>query len=174
MFQCKKVCRIVSLNYYRRFIPVFLWGMQHNIHFLQEVLQNRRSDLLEWCIIVLLSIENVISLYEIIRDSAAGSVWSASRRWSLLQHQFCIVLTYLFIMYLINYCCKFSTVVDSFSWCARVYGRLCACVNEFECLYVLVGVCSMMKWWYSHVYVILVERRWGRGRTSTRIRINVT
>ncbi|XAR65238.1 hypothetical protein NMG60_11009287 [Bertholletia excelsa] len=43
--------------------------VEHNIHFLQEVLQNRRSDLLEWCIIVLLSIENVISVYEIVRAS---------------------------------------------------------------------------------------------------------
>ncbi|KAE8023182.1 hypothetical protein FH972_008916 [Carpinus fangiana] len=43
--------------------------VEHNIHFLQEVLQNRKSDLLEWCIIGLLTIENVISLYEIVRDS---------------------------------------------------------------------------------------------------------
>lgn len=43
--------------------------VEHNIHFLQEVLQNRKSDLLEWCIIVLLSIENVISVYEIVRES---------------------------------------------------------------------------------------------------------
>uniref|UniRef100_A0A5B7BPS9 DUF155 domain-containing protein n=1 Tax=Davidia involucrata TaxID=16924 RepID=A0A5B7BPS9_DAVIN len=45
--------------------------VEHNIHFLQEVLQNRRSDLLEWCIIVLLSIENVIAVYEIVRESTA-------------------------------------------------------------------------------------------------------
>ncbi|KAK6119152.1 hypothetical protein DH2020_047084 [Rehmannia glutinosa] len=43
--------------------------VEHNIHFLQEVLQNRKSDLLEWCIIVLLSIENIISVSEIVRDS---------------------------------------------------------------------------------------------------------
>ncbi|XP_073004803.1 protein RETARDED ROOT GROWTH, mitochondrial-like [Typha latifolia] len=43
--------------------------VEHNIHFLQEVLQNRRSDLLEWGIIILLIIENVISMYEIIKDS---------------------------------------------------------------------------------------------------------
>ncbi|KAL7181544.1 hypothetical protein ACSBR1_040438 [Camellia fascicularis] len=43
--------------------------VEHNIHFLQEVLQNRRSDLLEWCIILLLSIENIISVYEIVRES---------------------------------------------------------------------------------------------------------
>lgn len=40
--------------------------VEHNIHFLQEVIQNRRSDLLEWCIIFLLSIENIISIYEIV------------------------------------------------------------------------------------------------------------
>ncbi|KAM7464476.1 hypothetical protein LguiA_032597 [Lonicera macranthoides] len=46
--------------------------VEHNIHFLQEVLQNRKSDLLEWCIIVLLSIENVISVYEIVKESTQG------------------------------------------------------------------------------------------------------
>ncbi|QHO11898.1 uncharacterized protein LOC107643680 [Arachis ipaensis] len=43
--------------------------VEHNIHFLQEVLQNRKSDFLEWCIIGLLTIENVISFYEILRES---------------------------------------------------------------------------------------------------------
>nr|XP_010938932.1 uncharacterized protein LOC105057908 isoform X1 [Elaeis guineensis] len=43
--------------------------VEHNIHFLQEVLQNRRSDLLEWGVIILLTIENIISMYEIIKDS---------------------------------------------------------------------------------------------------------
>ncbi|KAJ8433237.1 hypothetical protein Cgig2_023189 [Carnegiea gigantea] len=55
-------------------LQIKLKFVEHNIHFLQEVLQNRKSDLLEWCIIILLSIENVISLYEIIRNSTAGSV----------------------------------------------------------------------------------------------------
>ncbi|KAF6171757.1 hypothetical protein GIB67_007278 [Kingdonia uniflora] len=45
--------------------------VEHNIHFLQVALQNRRSDLLEWCIIILLSIQNVVSVYEIIQDSTA-------------------------------------------------------------------------------------------------------
>lgn len=45
--------------------------VEHNIHFLQEVLQNRKSDFLEWCIILLLSIENVIAVYEIVRESTA-------------------------------------------------------------------------------------------------------
>ncbi|CAA0822485.1 Protein of unknown function (DUF155 [Striga hermonthica] len=48
--------------------------VEHNIHFLQEVLQNRKSDLLEWCIIVLLSIENVISVCEIVRDTMGSSI----------------------------------------------------------------------------------------------------
>ncbi|GFP87327.1 sad1-interacting factor 2 [Phtheirospermum japonicum] len=48
--------------------------VEHNIHFLQEVLQNRKSDLLEWCIIVLLAIENIISVSEIVRDSMGPSI----------------------------------------------------------------------------------------------------
>ncbi|CDP00391.1 unnamed protein product [Coffea canephora] len=56
--------RFGNLNFKLKFV-------EHNIHFLQEVLQNRRSDLLEWVIIVLLSIENVVSVYEIIRESTA-------------------------------------------------------------------------------------------------------
>ncbi|XP_021299685.1 uncharacterized protein LOC110428239 isoform X2 [Herrania umbratica] len=48
--------------------------VEHNIHFLQEVIQNRRSDLLEWCIIFLLTIENVIAIYEIVRESTGVSL----------------------------------------------------------------------------------------------------
>ncbi|KAL3501471.1 hypothetical protein ACH5RR_035920 [Cinchona calisaya] len=59
--------RFGNLNFKLKFV-------EHNIHFLQEVLQNRRSDLLEWVIIVLLSIENVVSIYEIIRESSAGAM----------------------------------------------------------------------------------------------------
>lgn len=47
--------------------------VEHNVHFLQEVIQNRRSSLLEWCIIFLLSVENMIGIYEIIRDSTGLS-----------------------------------------------------------------------------------------------------
>ncbi|BAT99082.1 hypothetical protein LR48_Vigan06g120500 [Vigna angularis] len=47
--------------------------VEHNIHFLQEVLQNRKSDFLEWCIIGLLTIENVLSLYEILRATNSVS-----------------------------------------------------------------------------------------------------
>ncbi|KAI3941641.1 hypothetical protein MKX01_018231 [Papaver californicum] len=43
--------------------------VEHNIHFFQEVSTNIRSDLLEWCIIFLLSIENVLLIYELIRES---------------------------------------------------------------------------------------------------------
>ncbi|VVA94593.1 unnamed protein product [Arabis nemorensis] len=48
--------------------------VEHNIHFLQEVMQNRRSDLLEWCIIFLLTVENVLSIYEIVRESGGVSL----------------------------------------------------------------------------------------------------
>ncbi|XP_076890375.1 protein RETARDED ROOT GROWTH, mitochondrial-like [Bidens hawaiensis] len=54
--------RFGNLDYKLKFV-------EHNIHFLQEALQNRKSDLLEWCIIVLLSIENIIGIYEIIRET---------------------------------------------------------------------------------------------------------
>ncbi|XP_022776804.1 uncharacterized protein LOC111318297 [Durio zibethinus] len=48
--------------------------VEHNIHFLQEVIQNRRSDLLEWCVIFLLTFENVIAIYEIVRESTGVSL----------------------------------------------------------------------------------------------------
>ncbi|CAO1946085.1 unnamed protein product [Urochloa humidicola] len=54
--------RFGSLDFKLKFV-------EHNIHFLQEVLQNRRSDLLEWGVIILLTIEIAISLYEIVKDS---------------------------------------------------------------------------------------------------------
>ncbi|KAL8196458.1 hypothetical protein R6Q57_024753 [Mikania cordata] len=54
--------RFGNLDYKLKFV-------EHNIHFLQEALQNRKSDLLEWCIIVLLSIENIIGIYEILRET---------------------------------------------------------------------------------------------------------
>ncbi|CAM0882551.1 unnamed protein product [Alopecurus aequalis] len=58
--------RFGSLDFKLKFV-------EHNVHFLQEVLQNRRSDLLEWGVIILLTIEIVISLYEIIKDSSMMS-----------------------------------------------------------------------------------------------------
>ncbi|MBA0776125.1 hypothetical protein Gotri_011173 [Gossypium trilobum] len=48
--------------------------VEHNIRFLQEVIQNRRSDLLEWCIIFLLTIENIIAIYEIVHESTGVSL----------------------------------------------------------------------------------------------------
>ncbi|KAL0916787.1 hypothetical protein M5K25_014326 [Dendrobium thyrsiflorum] len=54
--------RFGSLNFKLKFV-------EHNIHFLQEVLQNKKSDLLEWVIIILLLIENIISMYEILKTS---------------------------------------------------------------------------------------------------------
>lgn len=55
--------RFGNLNFKLKFV-------EHNIHFLQEVLQNRKSDLLEWCIIVLLVVENAVCIYEIIHESS--------------------------------------------------------------------------------------------------------
>ncbi|GAV61119.1 DUF155 domain-containing protein [Cephalotus follicularis] len=55
-------------------LEIKLKFVEHNIHFLQEVIQNRRSDLLEWCIIFLLAIENIISVYEIVRNSTGVSL----------------------------------------------------------------------------------------------------
>ncbi|XP_010470921.1 PREDICTED: uncharacterized protein LOC104750770 [Camelina sativa] len=57
--------RFGDLDYKLKFI-------EHNIHFLHLVMQNRRSDLLEWCIIVLLVIENAIGIYEIVRESGVA------------------------------------------------------------------------------------------------------
>ncbi|XVE75316.1 hypothetical protein DITRI_Ditri12bG0084600 [Diplodiscus trichospermus] len=54
--------RFASLDFKLKFV-------EHNIHFLQEILQNRKSDFLEWLIIVLISVEIVISLYDLIKRS---------------------------------------------------------------------------------------------------------
>ncbi|CAN6470162.1 unnamed protein product [Victoria cruziana] len=51
--------RFGSLDFKLKFV-------EHNIHFLQEILQNRKSDFLEWCIILLIALEIVISVYEIV------------------------------------------------------------------------------------------------------------
>ncbi|KAL1218471.1 Protein RETARDED ROOT GROWTH [Cardamine amara subsp. amara] len=59
--------RFGNLDYKLKFV-------EHNIHFLQEVMQNRRSDLLEWCIIFLLTLENALSIYEIVRESTGVSL----------------------------------------------------------------------------------------------------
>ncbi|MBA0842945.1 hypothetical protein Goarm_000177 [Gossypium armourianum] len=54
--------RFASLDFKLKFV-------EHNIRFLQEILQNRKSDFLEWLIIVLISAEIVISLYDLIKRS---------------------------------------------------------------------------------------------------------
>ncbi|RLM85410.1 uncharacterized protein C2845_PM04G34990 [Panicum miliaceum] len=41
---------------------------KHNIRFLQEILQNRKSDFLEWLIIILISVEILISVYNIVQE----------------------------------------------------------------------------------------------------------
>ncbi|XP_078430724.1 protein RETARDED ROOT GROWTH, mitochondrial-like [Wolffia australiana] len=58
--------RFGSLNFKLKFV-------EHNMHFLQEVLQKRKSDFLEWCIIVLLAVDNMISIYEIVQESGVPS-----------------------------------------------------------------------------------------------------
>jgi hypothetical protein len=40
-----------------------LCNLQHNIRFLQDILKNRKSDFLEWLIIILISVEILISVY---------------------------------------------------------------------------------------------------------------
>ncbi|KQK14464.1 hypothetical protein BRADI_1g16500v3 [Brachypodium distachyon] len=42
--------------------------VEHNIRFLQEILQNRKSDFLEWLIIILISVEILISVYNIVHE----------------------------------------------------------------------------------------------------------
>ncbi|KAE8679455.1 ethylene-responsive transcription factor RAP2-7-like isoform X1 [Hibiscus syriacus] len=54
--------RFAGLDFKLKFV-------EHNIRFLQEILQNRKSDFLEWLIIVLISAEIVISLYDLIKRS---------------------------------------------------------------------------------------------------------
>uniref|UniRef100_A0A803P1Z3 DUF155 domain-containing protein n=2 Tax=Cannabis sativa TaxID=3483 RepID=A0A803P1Z3_CANSA len=55
--------RFASLDFKLKFV-------EHNIRFLQEILQNRKSDLLEWLIIALIGAEILLSLYDIIHRSA--------------------------------------------------------------------------------------------------------
>ncbi|KAL4184460.1 hypothetical protein AMTRI_Chr10g1130 [Amborella trichopoda] len=59
--------RFASLDFKLKFV-------EHNIHFLQEILQNRKSDFLEWVIIILISLECVLSVYEIIQGSKLTSL----------------------------------------------------------------------------------------------------
>ncbi|XP_073125565.1 protein RETARDED ROOT GROWTH-LIKE [Henckelia pumila] len=59
--------RFASLDFKLKFV-------EHNIRFLQEILQNRKSDFLEWLIIVLIGAEILISLYGILFQSKITSL----------------------------------------------------------------------------------------------------
>jgi uncharacterized Rmd1/YagE family protein len=51
-----------NLDYKLKFV-------EHNVRFLQEILQNRKSATLEWLIIILISMEIAISFYNMSRAS---------------------------------------------------------------------------------------------------------
>ncbi|XP_060184852.1 protein RETARDED ROOT GROWTH-LIKE-like [Lycium barbarum] len=55
--------RFQSLDFKLKFV-------EHNIRFLQEILQNRKSDFLEWLIIILIGAEILISVYDIAHKSS--------------------------------------------------------------------------------------------------------
>ncbi|XP_075498844.1 protein RETARDED ROOT GROWTH-LIKE [Primulina tabacum] len=59
--------RFASLDFKLKFV-------EHNIRFLQEILQNRKSDFLEWLIIILIGAEILISLYDILHKSSITSL----------------------------------------------------------------------------------------------------
>ncbi|GFQ03570.1 hypothetical protein PHJA_002500800 [Phtheirospermum japonicum] len=59
--------RFASLDFKLKFV-------EHNIRFLQEILQNRKSDFLEWLIIILIGAEILISVYDIAHRSAITSL----------------------------------------------------------------------------------------------------
>ncbi|XP_074305482.1 protein RETARDED ROOT GROWTH-LIKE-like [Silene latifolia] len=59
--------RFASLDFKLKFV-------EHNIRFLQEILQNRKSDCLEWLIIILIGAEILISVYDIAHKSAITSL----------------------------------------------------------------------------------------------------
>ncbi|CDP04314.1 unnamed protein product [Coffea canephora] len=59
--------RFASLDFKLKFV-------EHNIRFLQEILQNRKSDFLEWLIIILIAAEILISVYDIAHKSAITSL----------------------------------------------------------------------------------------------------
>ncbi|KAK3015381.1 hypothetical protein RJ639_005882 [Escallonia herrerae] len=56
--------RFASLDFKLKFV-------EHNIRFLQEILQNRKSDFLEWLIIILIGAEILISVYDIAHKSTS-------------------------------------------------------------------------------------------------------
>ncbi|KAI3799782.1 hypothetical protein L1987_35085 [Smallanthus sonchifolius] len=57
--------RFASLDFKLKFV-------EHNIRFLQEILQNRKSDFLEWVIIILIGAEILISVYDITHKSVTS------------------------------------------------------------------------------------------------------
>ncbi|KAK4280046.1 hypothetical protein QN277_011721 [Acacia crassicarpa] len=57
--------RFASLDFKLKFV-------EHNIRFLQEILQNRKSDFLEWLIIALIGVEILLSLYNIFHHSTGN------------------------------------------------------------------------------------------------------
>ncbi|XP_042003452.1 protein RETARDED ROOT GROWTH-LIKE-like [Salvia splendens] len=57
--------RFASLDFKLKFV-------EHNIRFLQEILQNRKSDFLEWLIIILIGAEILISVYDIAHRSVTA------------------------------------------------------------------------------------------------------
>ncbi|XP_009333747.2 protein RETARDED ROOT GROWTH-LIKE [Pyrus x bretschneideri] len=59
--------RFASLDFKLKFV-------EHNIRFLQEILQNRKSDFLEWLIIALIGAEILLSVYDIAHRSALASL----------------------------------------------------------------------------------------------------
>ncbi|XP_021819185.1 uncharacterized protein LOC110761102 [Prunus avium] len=59
--------RFASLDFKLKFV-------EHNIRFLQEILQNRKSDFLEWLIIALIGAEILLSLYDIVHRSALATL----------------------------------------------------------------------------------------------------
>ncbi|XP_051120196.1 protein RETARDED ROOT GROWTH-LIKE [Andrographis paniculata] len=59
--------RFASLDFKLKFV-------EHNIRFLQEIMQNRKSDFLEWLIIILIGAEILISVYDIAHKSSITSL----------------------------------------------------------------------------------------------------
>ncbi|KMZ74859.1 hypothetical protein ZOSMA_121G00330 [Zostera marina] len=51
--------RFGSLDFKLKFV-------EHNIRFLQEILENRKSDFLEWVVIILIGVEILLSIYSIV------------------------------------------------------------------------------------------------------------
>lgn len=52
---------------------MWILALQHNVRFFLEILQNRKSDTLEWIIILLITGEICVSLYDILHT--AGAIW---------------------------------------------------------------------------------------------------